>query len=85
MLSQQTGHWLSQDRRHQHKFLNTTVEHVDKNPKELEPVLKEFQQAVEDDPRLRMLFTLMFEQVSFADQVLSYQADEPRCLMRSLT
>lgn len=59
----QTGHWLSQDKRHHHKFLNDTIEHVDANPKELHPVLKEFQQMVEGDSRLYMLFELMFSQV----------------------
>jgi hypothetical protein len=36
---------------------------VDENPKELDPVLKEFQTMVERDARLRMLFTAMFDQV----------------------
>ncbi|WVR08406.1 phosphatidylserine decarboxylase [Kwoniella sp. DSM 27419] len=57
------GHWKSQDKRHHHKFLNDTIEHVDQNPKPLQPVLKEFQDMVENDTRLRMLFDLMFEQV----------------------
>lgn len=58
-----TGHWLSQDRRHHHKFLSTTIEHVDANPKELHPVLKEFEEMVNNDTRLYMLFQLMFQQI----------------------
>jgi phosphatidylserine decarboxylase len=44
--------------------MNKVVKHVDENPKELQPVLKEFKQMVEDDSRLYMLFNAMFEQVS---------------------
>jgi phosphatidylserine decarboxylase len=54
---------MSQDKRHHHKFLNDTIEHVDANPKELHPVLQEFQEMVEGDTRLYMLFELMFQQV----------------------
>lgn len=60
----QTGHWMSQDKRHHHKFLNDTVEHVDKNPKPLQPVLEEFGEVIKRDTRLWMLFNTMFEQVS---------------------
>ena len=60
----QTGHWLSQDKRHHHKFLHDTIEHVDANPKELDPTLVEFQEMVEKDTRLYMLFEMMFQQAS---------------------
>ncbi|ORY23712.1 Phophatidylserine decarboxylase-domain-containing protein [Naematelia encephala] len=58
-----TGHWLSQDKRHHHKFLHDTVEHVDKNPKPLHPVIQEFKDGVEKDTRLWMLFNSMFEEI----------------------
>ena len=61
--SVQTGHWLSQDKRHHHKFLNQTLEHVDANPTSLQPVLAEFKTIVEQDTRLYMLFNSMFQQV----------------------
>jgi phosphatidylserine decarboxylase len=64
VLTLQTGHWMSQDKRHHHKFLNDTIEHVDANPKDLHPVLQEFKEAVETDTRLYMLFELMLQQVS---------------------
>jgi len=54
---------MSQDKRHYHKFLNQTIDHVDKNPKELTPVMKEFKEEVEKDTRLWMLVNLMFTQV----------------------
>lgn len=57
------GHWLSQDKRHHQAFLNQTIQHVDKNPKELLPVMKEFKDMVENDSRLYMLFNAMFDQV----------------------
>jgi phosphatidylserine decarboxylase len=59
----QTGHWLSQDRRHHHKFLNDTIEHVDAHPAPLQPVLQEFKQLVDKSTRLTMLFASMFDQV----------------------
>ncbi|KAJ9093239.1 hypothetical protein QFC19_008445 [Naganishia cerealis] len=58
------GQWMSQDRRHHHDFINKTVDHVDKHPKELLPVLKEFKEMIENDSRLYMLFSSMFDQVS---------------------
>lgn len=54
---------MSQDKRHHHDFVNKTVAHVDKHPKELLPVLKEFKEMVENDSRLFMLFESMFDQV----------------------
>ncbi|KAJ9091712.1 hypothetical protein QFC21_007107 [Naganishia friedmannii] len=57
------GGWMSQDRRHQHDFINKTVEHVDKHPKDLHPVLKEFKSVVEGDSRLHMLFNSMFQEI----------------------
>lgn len=54
---------MSQDKRHHHDFVNKTVDHVDKHPKELLPVLKEFKEMVENDSRLFMLFESMFDQV----------------------
>jgi phosphatidylserine decarboxylase len=48
------------------------MEHVEKHPKELHPVLKDFQHAVETNTRLRMLFETMFDQVPHKPQ---YQKD----------
>lgn len=55
---------MSQDKRHHHKFLHDTIQHVDENPKELSPVLKDFKEMVDGDTRLYMLFNNMFEEVS---------------------
>ena len=44
--------------------MKKTVEHVDNNPSELQPVLKEFREMVNNDSRLYMLFDEMFDQVS---------------------
>lgn len=54
---------MPQDKRHHHAWMKQTIEHVDANPKELHPVLKEFKEMVENDSRLYMLFNQMFEQV----------------------
>jgi len=55
---------MPQDKRHHHSWMKKTIEHVDANPKELHPVLKEFKDMVENDSRLYMLFNQMFEQAS---------------------
>jgi hypothetical protein len=57
---------MSQDKRHHHRFLSVTMEHVESHPKPLHPVLVEFQDKVEGDTRLYMLFQAMFEEVSGA-------------------
>lgn len=57
------GGWLSQDKRHHHHYLKKTINHVDNNPKDLHPVLKDFQKEVENDARLYMLFNDMFAQI----------------------
>jgi phosphatidylserine decarboxylase len=43
--------------------VNQTIQHVDKHPKELLPVIKELKEMVEKDSRLWMLFNAMFDQV----------------------
>jgi phosphatidylserine decarboxylase len=78
----QKGHWMSQDRRHHHKFLNDTVGHVDKNPKPLHPVLLEFKEMVERDTRLYMLFQAMFEEVSANGMWLSVDPEQQKILDR---
>jgi phosphatidylserine decarboxylase len=55
---------MPQDKRHHHRFLSVTMEHVDSHPKPLHPVLVEFKDKVERDTRLYMLFQAMFEEVS---------------------
>ncbi|KAJ9115962.1 hypothetical protein QFC22_005105 [Naganishia vaughanmartiniae] len=54
---------MSQDKRHHHAFIDQTVRHVDKHPKELLPVIQDFKAMVENDSRLYMLFSSMFDQV----------------------
>lgn len=73
-----TGHWLSQDRRHHHKFLNDTIDAADKNKKPLHPVLLQFQEMVERDTRLYMLFNAMFEQIPSSKSYLSDPSGEVR-------
>lgn len=43
---------------------------MDKNPKELHPVLVEFQKMVYKDARLYMLFTEMFDQIPHGKRYL---------------
>lgn len=43
--------------------MKKTVEHVDRNPKDLHPVLQEFRNMVNNDARLYMLFNTMYAQI----------------------
>ena len=58
-----TGQWLPQDHRVHKEWLAGVMDHVDKNPQELHPVLKEFKDLIEGDTRIYLLFVSMFEQV----------------------
>lgn len=61
--SSRTGGWLPADHRIQKEWLDGVAKHVDENPKEWAPVIKEFQSMIQNDTGLYMLFTSMLEQV----------------------
>ena len=61
--AERTGKWLPQDHRVHKEWLDGVVDHVENNPKELQPVLREFKALIEGDTRIYMLFSSMFEQV----------------------
>lgn len=54
---------MPSDRRVHKEWLRKQVEHVDKNPKGLVPVLQEFKDFIESTPRIRMLFTQMWDEI----------------------
>ncbi|KAI4134702.1 MAG: hypothetical protein LQ347_001306 [Umbilicaria vellea] len=58
-----TGQWLPQDHRVHKEWLGGIIDHVDKNPKKLHPVLKEFKELIEGNTRIYLLFSCMFDQV----------------------
>lgn len=51
------------DHRIHNNWLSEQVKHVDNNPQELNPVLKEFGDMVKSSTKLRMLATAMFEEI----------------------
>jgi len=57
------GGWLPTDHRIQRRWLEGVVKHVDATPKQLHPVLKEFQALIETDTTLFFLINSMFEEV----------------------
>lgn len=61
--SYRVGHWLPIDHRKHKAWLDEKIKHVDNNPKELHPALKEFKDLIEGDTYLFMLVQSMFEQV----------------------
>ncbi|EXJ77928.1 phosphatidylserine decarboxylase [Capronia epimyces CBS 606.96] len=58
-----TGEWLPHDHRAHQEWLAGVIAHVDQNPKDLHPVLREFQALVENNTRVWLLFSSMFQQV----------------------
>ncbi len=57
------GDWLHEDHRVHKEWLNGVIDQVDKNPKDLLPVLQEFKDLIEGDTRLYLLFSSIFEEV----------------------
>jgi len=55
--------WLPADHRVHKEWLGGVIEHVDKYPKYFHPVIKEFQQLIENDSGLYMLIQQMFDEV----------------------
>ena len=58
-----TGNWLPSDHRVHKKWLAGVVDHVDANPKDLHPVLQEFKDLIENDTRIYLLTSAMFEEI----------------------
>lgn len=54
---------MPSDRRVHREWLKKQVDHVDNNPKGLVPVLQEFKDFIETNPRIRMLFTQMWDEI----------------------
>jgi phosphatidylserine decarboxylase len=57
------GDWLPTDHRIQKDWLNDIIDHVNTNPKDLHPVLKEFKELIESNTRIYLLVNSMFEQI----------------------
>jgi phosphatidylserine decarboxylase len=57
------GEWLPHDQRAHKEWLGGVIDHVDQNPEDLHPVLKEFQDLIENNTRVWLLFSSMFEQI----------------------
>jgi len=58
-----TGGWMPADHRQHREWLKKQVEHVDAHPQKLPPVLEEFKDLIEKNPRIHMYFTAMFDEV----------------------
>ncbi|WP_165748470.1 phosphatidylserine decarboxylase family protein [Cellulophaga sp. Z1A5H] len=57
------GQWLPSDQAFLETWVQTHIEEVEANPKELLPIIEEFKNLIENDPELFMYFNLMFDQV----------------------
>jgi len=58
------GAWLPADHRVHREWLGRQIDHVDQNPdQELIPVLKEFKEFIEGNPRIYMYFTEMWTEI----------------------
>ncbi|KAH0271368.1 hypothetical protein KCU71_g18751, partial [Aureobasidium melanogenum] len=59
------GAWLPTDHRTHHEWLGEQVKNAHKNKKPLIPVLQEFKEFIESNPRIYMYFTAMFDEVPY--------------------
>ena len=57
------GGWLPSDHAFLSKWLDAMIEKTDAEPKALHPVIAQFQDLIESDAEIFMLFSQMFEQV----------------------
>lgn len=58
------GAWLPADNRVHREWLGRTIDHIDKHgEQELIPVLREFKEMIEDNPRIYMYFSEMFDEI----------------------
>jgi hypothetical protein len=57
------GQWLPQDNRVQQAWLSSVIADIDLHPKQLHPILEEFQELIEGDTKIYMLMQSMFEEV----------------------
>jgi phosphatidylserine decarboxylase len=58
------GAWLPADNRVHREWLDRTIDHIDQHgEKELIPVLREFKQLIEENPRIYMYFTEMWDEI----------------------
>ena len=53
----------SPDHRHVKDWISDIIKHVDKNPKDLHPVIKEFKDLIENNSRIYLLVNGMFEEI----------------------
>lgn len=58
------GAWLPADNRVHREWLGRTIDHIDEHgEKELVPVLREFKHLIEENPRIYMYFTEMWDEI----------------------
>ena len=57
------GHWLPRDHAILEAWVRTHIREVDAESKPLHPVIREFEELIESDAEIFMLFNQMFEQV----------------------
>src|SRR4051794_20393200 len=62
-MSSRVGDWLPRDHRVHKDWLDGVIKHVDENPKDLHPVLKEFENLINTNARIYMLINQMFEEI----------------------
>lgn len=58
-----TGGWLPQDHRVQAQWFADTIAHVENNPKDYHPIIREFKDLIESETRLYIMFSSMFEEL----------------------
>ena len=64
-LYSRPGAWLPHDSRTHHEWLGEQIKQAHHNKKELIPVLQEFKEFIENNSRIYMYFTAMFQEVPY--------------------
>jgi phosphatidylserine decarboxylase len=62
------GRWLPSDQAILDRWVAAQIRAVEANPQPFHPVIQEFQELIEGDPELYMLFHMMFEQIPQAEK-----------------
>lgn len=62
-IAYRVGKWLPSDQNFLENWLNNLIKDVKAKPKPFHPVIKEFQDLIENDAEIYMLFHQMFEQI----------------------
>jgi len=72
------GQWLSSDQLFLENWIQNLIDEVDRNPRELHPVINEFKEFIEGNPEIYMFFHMMFEQIPYKPPYFQTPTHKPQ-------